>query len=146
MSDRETLERLTPITTRMIHLWDAEEKKKCYQLYFALPMEERWLVRECFKGLRRHPVLRARRSAQGIYAMLRKNFEKEVHFMVDTLRELLWDWLCNAKDKFYAAWSRLSLEEQKTHLGALAEVISESTSEEFRQAAKDIPVFLQSKG
>jgi hypothetical protein len=145
MDDKAKLKELSPITIKMVHLWERGDRQGCYRQFFALSMEDRQLVRECFKGMRKFPLKQARKTAKGIFNMLEANYKKEVGMMVDAVKDLLYDWFFNGKEVFYSHYCRLSPFEQAAIREALAEVIADSTNDEFQQAAKDIPVFLASK-
>lgn len=141
----QTTHELTKTTVPMIHCWQRGDQKGCYRLYFALSLEDRQLVREMFKGARRHHHSQFRKDAKGIFKMLRKRFDDEVRLMIDILHTLLRHWFFSDKQIFTGYWIALDGEEKGHMLAALREVIAQSSREEFRQAAKDIPLFLQSQ-
>lgn len=130
----------------MIRYWQQGNEKACYREFFVLDVDDRRVVEEAFKqAIKQYLTPAARKDAKGIYKLIRKNFKNEVILMTDTLKKLLQHWFFSGKEVFYDHFAALGTFEKDAMLGGLREIVADSDNEEFRQAARDIPVYIQSR-
>lgn len=139
------MKKLSDVTVAMIHCWQRKDEKGCYREYFALDMEDRKVVKEAFKQMRGHRLTVARKDAKGIYKLIEENFEKEVDLLTDTMKKFMWHWFFSSKEVFYNNYLALGIGEREAMVDALQTVFGDSKHEEWVQAVKDIPIFLETK-
>lgn len=138
-------EKLSDVTVVMIRCWEKKDEKGCYREYFALNMNDRRIVKEMFKQMSDHWFPQARKSAKGIYKLIEENFEKEVDLLTDTMKKFMWHWFFSSKEVFYNNYLALGIGEREAMVDALQTVFGDSKHEEWVQAVKDIPIFLETK-
>lgn len=145
--DKFKRQELADISTAMTLKWIAKDFKECYRLFFVLSLDDRHYIESIFEGARTSwPDTRLKKVASDIYKMIRRNHDREAKFMIDHLVRLLKLWFCTGgPDAFYTEYVRLDSLEKDWVLSGLREVISDSDDPRFRQAAIDIPKFLQEK-
>jgi hypothetical protein len=142
----EQKERLEKAMLSMLSCIQKKDEKECYRYFFALDVPDRRIVQEAFKAARKkYPTAAARKDAKAIYDLIQRNFKKEVHLMIDSLESLLEHWFWRGKEVFYEHFTALTSLERELILDGLRDVIGKSDNEEFRQAAKDIPVYIRSR-
>ena len=134
---------LVKTTTAMIRDMERKQETACWRRFFALEIDDRRLVEEMFGAARKKfPTRDARKTAERIHQLIRRNFEKEIDFMMEATKGLLRDWFFSGKEVFYANYLARTKVEQELILGALAEVFSNCETPEFRQAAVEIPQYV----